>query len=80
MLIDGRSKKTLDLKDLNSLVSFEDWLKMNLSIYPKDQKIPRKHLTSLLEYIKNKVREQKVKDKAQWLKKLDLLTRRSKDD
>tara|TARA_B100000085_G_C18300075_1_gene413885 strand:- start:94 stop:339 length:246 start_codon:yes stop_codon:yes gene_type:complete len=70
MLIDGRSHKVLELKDMNSLVSFEQWLKQNLSIYPKNGSVPEGDLKIFLEYLKNQVEEQRLEDKAQWKEKL----------
>ena len=43
MLIDGRVKKALNFDDINSLVSFRDWLKNNLTLYEKDQKVNDNH-------------------------------------
>ncbi len=81
MLIDGRAIRTLDLKrDLRSLVSFESWLKENLTIYPGGSRVPRSHIISLLQYIGVQINEQKVKDKAVWKKKIEFLLKRASDE
>ena len=76
MLIDGRSHKFFDFKDSNSLISFEDWLKRSLSIYPEDSNIPESDLLDLLNYIREKVYSQKVENKREWLEQLDSLVKR----
>ena len=76
MLIDGRSHKVFDFKDINSLISFEDWLKRSLSIYPEDSNIPESDLLDLLNYIREKVYSQKVENKREWLEQLDSLVKR----
>ena len=76
MLIDGRSHKVFDFKDINSLISFEDWLKRSLSIYPEDSNIPEADLLDLLNYIREKVYSQKVENKREWLEQLDSLVKR----
>tara|TARA_Y100001938_G_C8061084_1_gene417301 strand:- start:718 stop:960 length:243 start_codon:yes stop_codon:yes gene_type:complete len=76
MLIDGRSHKVFNFKDINSLISFEDWLKRSLSIYPEDSNIPESDLLDLLNYIREKVYSQKVENKREWLEQLDSLVKR----
>ena len=63
MLIDGKTHKVFDFKDINSLVSFEEWLKRSLTIYPEDDSIPNAHILSHLGYLREAVYAQKVKDK-----------------
>jgi len=79
MLIDGKAHKVFDFKDINSLVSFEEWLKSSLSIYPEDDTIPSSHMISLLEYLRDTVRNQKVMEKRKWLEKIELLIERVKE-
>lgn len=76
MLIDGRRHKVFDLKDINSLISFEDWLKRSLSIYPDDASVPESHLLDLLNYIRESVYSQKVEGKREWLEQIDALIKR----
>jgi hypothetical protein len=76
MLIDGKAKKVFDFKDMNSLVSFEEWLKSSLTLYPEDSSIPAGHVLVLLEYLREAVYAQKVKDKRKWLEKIDALIAR----
>jgi len=80
MLIDGRTYKTFDLKDINSLISFEDWLKRNLTIYPDDASISKEHLVYFLEYIRGAVYAQKVKEKKEWLKQIEFLIERASNE
>jgi len=78
MLIDGKAHKVFDFKDINSLVSFEEWLKSSLTIYPEDSPIPSTHMVSLLEYLREAVYAQKVKEKRKWLEKIESLIERAK--
>jgi hypothetical protein len=78
MLINGKAHKVFDLKDINSLVSFEEWLKSSLTIYPEDSTIPGTHIISLLEYLREAVKDQRVKDKRKWLEKIEFLIERAK--
>ena len=77
MLIDGKAYKVLDLKDIRSLVSFEEWLKSSLSIYPEDDAISGTHMVSLLGYVREAVKAQKIKEKKKWLEKIDFLIERA---
>tara|TARA_B100001027_G_C16228313_1_gene313283 strand:- start:36 stop:281 length:246 start_codon:yes stop_codon:yes gene_type:complete len=78
MLVNDRPKKVLRLKDMNSLISFEDWLKRNLSIYPSKPKVPKSHIISLLEYLREQVYSQKLAGKKEWLDTVDGLIERAK--
>ena len=78
MLIDGKAHKVFDFKDINSLVSFEEWLKSSLTIYPEDGTIPSAHIVSLLEYLREAVYTQKVKEKRKWLEQIEFLIERAK--
>lgn len=78
MLIDEKIHKVLDFKDINSLVSFEDWLKRSLTIYPEDDSISSAQMIPLLEYLREAVYEQRVKEKRKWLEKIESLIERAK--
>ena len=78
MLIDGKTYKVFDFKDINSLVSLEDWLKSNLTIYPEDDPISSAHMLVYLEYLREAVYAQKVKDKRKWLEEIDFLIEMAK--
>lgn len=80
MWIEGREKKVFRFKDLNSLVSFEDWLKRNLSICPSNKSVPQSHIIVFLEYLESQVYDQQVKDKKEWLSKIEALIDRAKKD
>lgn len=80
MWIEGRKKKVFRLKDINSLVSFEGWVKRNLSTYPGNKSVPKAQLIILLEYLKEKVYEQNIMDKKEWKSKIDELIDRAKED
>ena len=73
MLVDRKTHKVLDFKDINSLVSFGEWLKRSLSIYPDDKPIPKGHMLSHLEYIREAIYEQRVKEKRMMRKRLKIL-------
>jgi len=77
MLIDGKTYKVFDFKDISSLVSFEEWLKRSLTLYPEDNPVPKAHMRSLLGYLREAVYEQRVKDKRKWLDKIDALIERA---
>jgi hypothetical protein len=76
MLIDGRAHEVLRLKHLNSIVSFEDWAKERLSIFPENTPIPVSKMRTLLEYLKDTVKEQKIIKKKEWIKSIDKLIER----
>ena len=77
MLINGKNHKTLEFKHINSLISFEEWLKENLSVYPGDSSVPKEHIIAYLGYVKQAVYDQKVEDKREWLDQLDGLAKRA---
>jgi hypothetical protein len=77
MLLNGRTYKVLNLDDLNSLISLEEWVKNNLSLYPDDEKVSSNHLKTFLEYIKNNARDQRVQDKKAWFDQIDQLIERA---
>ena len=76
MLVDGRQHKVLNFYDLNSLISFEQWVKDSLTVYPDDQKISNNNLRVLLQYVKNQAKEHNLKKKKEWFDKVDLLIER----
>ena len=78
MLIDGKTYKVFDFKDINSLISFEEWLKRSLTIYPDDDPVPSADMLSHLEYLREAVYAQRVKDKRKWLEQIDSLVERAK--
>ena len=81
MLVEGRKKRVFRLKDLNSLISFEDWLKRNLSLYSEDESVPSSHIISFLEYINQQIKEQKLADKREWQEQVEaLLVRAGKEN
>jgi len=76
MLLNGKVYKVLNLDNLNSLISLEEWLKDNLSLYPDDEKISDNHLKTFLEYIKYNTKEQRVEEKREWFDQIDGLVKR----
>lgn len=77
MLIDGKVHRVLEFSDLNSLVSFSEWLKDNLTIYPKNKAIPNNNLSKHLNYLREQAKEQRVKEKREWLDQIDALIERA---
>tara|TARA_A100001011_G_C14233265_1_gene809840 strand:- start:1021 stop:1305 length:285 start_codon:yes stop_codon:yes gene_type:complete len=73
MLIDGKIFEVLNFDDINSLVSFKDWLRKNLTIFREDQKISDQQIKVFLNYVKEKCKDQRVEDKRLWLDKVDNL-------
>jgi len=76
MLIDGKLHRVFELKDLNSIVSFSEWLKDNLTIYDDDKKIPDNNLTKHLTYLREQAKDQRVSEKREWLEQIDKLLER----
>ncbi len=76
MLIEDRIIKILDLKDLTSMIHLDRWLKKNLSIYKDDAVIPKSDKIALLRYLEQKVLEQRITDKKDWLKAIEKLMER----
>ena len=76
MLINGRMNKVFRFDDLNSLISFEEWIKRNLGLYDEDKSVPFSHIKIFLEHIKNKVKEQRVFEKREWFEQIDQLIER----
>ena len=77
MLVDGRAHKILNFYDLNSLISFEQWIKDSLTIYADDEKISGDNLKTLLEYVKNQVKENNIEKKAEWFSQIEALSERA---
>tara|TARA_A200000159_G_C7335211_1_gene344772 strand:- start:959 stop:1201 length:243 start_codon:yes stop_codon:yes gene_type:complete len=76
VLIEDRIIKILDLKDLTSMIHLDRWLKKNLSIYKDDAVIPKSDKIALLRYLEQKVLEQRITDKKDWLKAIEKLMER----
>ena len=60
-------RAVLKLSHLNSLISFERWIKSALSI-PKGKRIPLNHLEKYLGYIQGKLQEEIGANKDEWNK------------
>jgi len=76
MLIDGKEIKTFTLKDLNSKVSFSNWLKTNLSNemqYSVSQIFESKRYLEYLEYIESQIAKQPLKNKMDWIDRIKKL-------
>ena len=72
-------KVTLTLKeDLNSIISFESWIK-NVTKKYEDKKVPKGDLEKYLGYIKRKLEVIAGKNKSDWIKAIDKLQERLKD-
>ena len=80
MLIDVKIHRVFEFKDLNSIVSFSEWLKDNLTIYDDDKKIPNNNLIKHLTYLKERAKDQRVSEKREWLDKIEGLLERLKED
>lgn len=77
-----RKKITLTLKkDLNSIVSFESWVKKSTGDYGEGNrdKVPVVHLQKYLDYINNKLDEFVGSNKSDWKKAIDKLQERLGD-
>lgn len=73
---------TLKLKnDLNSIISFEAWIKKTTKDYGESNKdkVPIGHMEKYLGYIKKKLNEVVGSNKADWIKAIEDLQERLKD-
>ncbi len=76
MLIDDRVHKVLKLEDINSLISFEEWVKDNLSLYKEGGKVPSGHLKVFLEYIQQDLNMIEAEQRRDWKEKVKTLLER----
>ena len=79
----SKSKRAiLRMKHLNSIFSFEKWIKSGIS-YSRKNRISLNHIEKYLGYIRGKVKEQVGSNKDEWLKQIDKLmesVEKSKND
>jgi|15BtaG_2_1085339.scaffolds.fasta_scaffold00005_80 hypothetical protein len=81
MFTDGKLRKTFRLEDINSLISFEKWIRDNTKLYKEDQVIDSDHFRIFIEYLKNEMNKVRLLDKKEWLSQFGvLLERLEKDD
>ena len=80
MLINGRQHKIFRMEDMRSLISFRAWIHENLSLYPEEKDIPTSHVVDFLDYLSHILREQKVKDKKEWMDRIDTLKESAQKD
>lgn len=59
----------LKLSDLNSIISFKEWLSENISKF-ESAKPSSEEILILLSYLKEKIFEQKLEDKKEYLKSI----------
>lgn len=60
----------LKMKHLNSIFSFEKWIKSGIS-YSRKNRISLNHIEKYLGYIRGKVKEEVGSNKDEWLEKID---------
>lgn len=73
---------TLKLKnDLNSIISFEAWIKKTTKDYGEDNKdkVPIGHMEKYLGYIRKRLNEVVGSNKADWINAIEDLQERLKD-
>jgi hypothetical protein len=68
-------KSTISLDDLNSVISFDGWIRDNLS-YPNKKRVPLNHLERYLGYIESKLKEEVGSNKDEWIEKISSLLKR----
>lgn len=76
MLIDGKEVKTFQLNDLNSRISFSNWIKLNISNerqYSATEIFKSERYLEYLKYIEEQVAKQPLKDKIPWIEQLKKL-------
>jgi len=77
--MDSEKDKYLALKlsDLNSMISFKEWLVDNLDIYKDPKKSPSdSEILIFLNFIKSKVFDVKILEKKEYLKKIKQIKKR----
>lgn len=78
MLIEGRVHKTIDLQDLNSLVSLKQWLEEN--VFSPDSSISRDQIRSSLSYLADQISEHRPDNKSEWEDRIEYLISRNNKD
>lgn len=76
MLMDGKEIKIFTLKDLNSRISFSNWLKINLfneRQYSESEIFESKRYLEYLNYIEKQVAKQPLKNKMDWINQIKKL-------
>jgi hypothetical protein len=74
--MDGKKLKTFQLHDLNSRISFSNWLKTNISNERQNSAIEifkSKRYLEYLKYIEEQVRAQPLKNKMDWIEQIKKL-------
>jgi hypothetical protein len=71
-----RKTKILKLENLNSLISFDDWIKKAISRYSKKNRISLIEKEKYLNYIMSKVGEEVGKNKSDWIIAINSLLER----
>tara|TARA_Y100000114_G_C11764050_1_gene332064 strand:+ start:13017 stop:13265 length:249 start_codon:yes stop_codon:yes gene_type:complete len=68
----------LYIEDINSMISFKDWIKNNLPSY-KDKDPTESEMESFINFIENKKRDQIRSENApEWREKIKVLRERNK--
>lgn len=66
------------IEDINSIISFKDWIKNNLPSY-KNREPTEDELEKFLKFIEDKKRDQiRSENAAEWREKIKVLKERSK--
>lgn len=74
--MDGKEIKIFTLKDLNSRISFSNWLKINLfneRQYSESEIFESKRYLEYLNYIEKQVAKQPLKNKMDWINQIKKL-------
>lgn len=78
MLIEGRIHKTIDLEDLNSLVSFRQWLAKNI-FQPNANMSPR-HIDLALGFLGKQISKYNPENKSEWKDRIEYLESKNSKD
>lgn len=71
-----KKMKLLYIEDINSMISFKDWIKNNLPSY-KDKDPTESEMESFINFIENKKRDQIRSENApEWREKIKVLRER----
>ena len=80
MLINGRVTKPLKFEDINSLISFEEWIKNNLTLYGEDDRVEKPNMLTFLKYIQGELKNLDSEVTKEWAKKIISLIERLEDE
>ena len=67
MSIDHKKYRILELKDLNTFISFGRWVNKSMFPYDKDKVISDNNMLIYLSFIENQIKDQRLENKKEWV-------------